>query len=112
MEFVLGTTLAQDDRDDLQQRTTRLFLLDFGQCELVDLSGETNEVYQAFKGAMITGDNQCFIPNVRNTQLWWHFSGAYIEAAQSIIQHKGLDTKFSASEFLQEYEEYAEDFLV
>jgi hypothetical protein len=66
VEFVLGshtTNLPGDEGDNFQQRAIGLYLLDFGQCEHVDLAEDAEDVYQAFKGAMVTGDNQLFIPN-------------------------------------------------
>jgi hypothetical protein len=61
---------------------------------------------------MVTGDNQLFIPSVRNSRLWEHFSVGYTQAAETIICVKGLGGEFSAQNFLRRYEEYAEDFLI
>jgi len=33
-------------------------------------------------------------------------------AAQVILREKGMEKKFSIEDFMEEYEEYAEDFLV
>ncbi|KAM7204833.1 hypothetical protein V8F33_001422 [Rhypophila sp. PSN 637] len=96
-----------------QHRETKLFLLDFGQCDGVDLlEDDTEDVYQAFKGAMVTGDNQLFIPHLKKTpELWAAFRKGYLMAGQLIIEKRGLGSKFSVEGFLGEYEEYAEDFL-
>lgn len=69
-------------------------------------------VYQAFKGAMVTGDNQCFIPHYsRSPVLFATFRQGYIEAGNIILSDKKLKNKFNIEDFMQEYEEYAEDFL-
>jgi hypothetical protein len=73
VEFVLGTSLVShpgnkgDDDSELQHRAVGLYLLDFGQCDLVDLAQDPRDVFQAFKGAMVTGDNQLFIPHYRKS---------------------------------------------
>ncbi|KAF7562978.1 hypothetical protein G7046_g1153 [Stylonectria norvegica] len=118
VEFVFGTSLApghgdgnEDEDEGLQHRAVGLYLLDFGQCESVDLFQDPEVVYQAFKGAMITGDNQLFIPHYRvNPATYTAFKMAYIHASQNILISRNL-TKFNAKEFMTEYEEYAEDFL-
>jgi len=76
------------------------------------LAEEPDVVYRAFKGAMVTGDYQLFIPSVGNSLLWKHFSEGYMQASEPIIHMKGLSSSFSAQDFLREYEEYAEDFLI
>ncbi|KGO42792.1 hypothetical protein PEX1_084630 [Penicillium expansum] len=116
VEFVLGTsaTAAQgtDHAPNFQHRAVQLYLLDFGQCEVVDLTQDPDVVYQAFKGAMVTGDNQRFIPHYsRSPALFATFRQGYIEAGNIILSDKKLDTKFNMEDFMQEYEEYAEDFL-
>ncbi|KAJ5462150.1 hypothetical protein N7530_010355 [Penicillium desertorum] len=116
VEFVLGTsaTAAQgtNHAPDLQSRAVQLYLLDFGQCEAVDLAQDPDVVYQAFKGAMVTGDNQSFIPHyLRSPAMFATFRQGYIEAGNMILSDKKLQNKFSMVAFMQEYEEYAEDFL-
>ncbi|KAK5998472.1 hypothetical protein PT974_00851 [Cladobotryum mycophilum] len=53
VEFVLGTSAASGESANTspgpQHRIVKLWLLDFGQCEPVDLSQDTEVVYQAFK---------------------------------------------------------------
>ncbi|CAG8044278.1 unnamed protein product [Penicillium nalgiovense] len=92
-----------------------LYLLDFGQCEAVDLAQNPDVVYQAFKGAMVIGDNQHFIPHYsRSPALFATFRQGYIEAGNIILSDRGLKTKFNMEDFMkeyEEYEEYAEDFL-
>lgn len=112
-EFVLGSTAIQDSgASDFQHRETGLYLLDFGQCVSVDLAQPQQVVYQAFKGAMVTGDNQKFIPHYgRTPELFREFREGYMESGQIILQDKGLDHQFDMKEFMDEYEEYAEDFL-
>ncbi|KAM7189249.1 hypothetical protein V8F20_010253, partial [Naviculisporaceae sp. PSN 640] len=115
VEFVLGTSVTNNDDSTasyLQHRAVGYYLLDFGQCDLVDLSGDVEDVYQAFKGAMVTGDNQLFIPYyAKSKSLFAAFKAGYISAGESILAAKGLSDKFSIEDFMREYEEYAEDFL-
>jgi hypothetical protein len=117
VEFVLGTTVTEaqepdDHGPDLQHRKVQMYLLDFGQCEAVDLSQDPDIVYQAFKGAMVTGDNQWFIPHYsRSSALYATFRQGYIEAGNVILSEKQLKNKYNMEDFMQEYEEYAEDFL-
>jgi hypothetical protein len=116
VEFVLGTSAAAaqgtNHAPDLQSRAVQLYLLDFGQCEAVDLAQDPDVVYQAFKGAMVTGDNQSFIPHyLRSPAMFATFRQGYIEAGNMILSDKKLQNKFSMEAFMQEYEEYAEDFL-
>ena len=115
VEFVLGTSTVLglgDDDFDLQHRAVGFYLLDFGQCDLVDLSQAPEDVYQAFKGAMVTGDNQLFIPHYRKSPaIFAVFKEAYTKAGQFILKEKKLDMKFKMEDFMREYEEYAEDFL-
>ncbi|KAK4442730.1 hypothetical protein QBC34DRAFT_443925 [Podospora aff. communis PSN243] len=116
VEFVLGTSALEDESQGgalgLQHRAVGFYLLDFGQCDAVDLEDEKDDVYQAFKGAMVTGDNQLFIPHFqRSRDIFESFRGGYIAAAEVIMDEKGIKNKFDAVEFMREYEEYAEDFL-
>jgi hypothetical protein len=115
VEFVLGTSAVQgrgDEAFDFQHRAVGFYLLDFGQCELIDLSEDPDVAYQAFKGAMVTGDNQLFIPHYQKSpELFAAFKKAYIEAGQAILVDKELEMKFNMEQFMKEYEEYAEDFL-
>lgn len=116
VEFVLGTSATEaqgeDYRPELQHRAVKLYLLDFGQCEAVDLTQDPDIVYQAFKGAMVTGDNQRFIPHYsRSPALFATFRQGYIEAGNIILSDKKLKDKFNIEDFMQEYEEYAEDFV-
>lgn len=113
VEFVLGTSAMQAQRLNFQQRAVGLYLLDFGQCDSVDLAGDVDAVYQAFKGAMVTGDNQLFIPHCQKSpELFKAFKIAYMDAAETILKDKKMNTKFDMEEFMEQYEEYAEDFLV
>jgi hypothetical protein len=117
VEFVLGTSTIEAPRTvvespDFQHRAVSLYLLDFGQCEAVDLTQDCDVVYQAFKGAMVTGDNQRFIPHYsRSLGLFAVFRKGYMDAGNAILSQKQLSNKFSMVDFMQEYEEYAEDFL-
>lgn len=118
VEFVLGTsaldppTSGSEEAIDFQQRAINFYLLDFGQCDEMDMAADKASVYQAFKGAMVTGDNQLFIPNcIRTPELFNSFKSAYIYACNIIVQDRGWQDKFNAEEFMAEYEEYAEDFL-
>lgn len=117
VEFVLGTSAlelrkAPVDPPDLQHRAVGLFLLDFGQCESVDLTQDCDVVYQAFKGAMVTGDNQSFIPHSStNPELFASFKKGYIDAGNVILRDKNLSDRFSMEDFMQEYEEYAQDLV-
>ncbi|KAJ5788945.1 uncharacterized protein N7518_005956 [Penicillium psychrosexuale] len=116
VEFVLGTSaIAPEGRyhePDFQHRAVQLYLLDFGQCETVDLTQDPDIVYQAFKGAMVTGDNQRFIPHyLKSPELFAIFRKGYTEAGNRILLDKRLEDKFNMEDFMQQYEEYAEDFL-
>jgi hypothetical protein len=75
----------------------------------VNLYEPTDVVYQAFSGAMVTGDNQLFIPSVRDRRLWQNFSHGYTQATEKIIYKRGMGGRFSAKAFLEFYEEYAKD---
>lgn len=117
VEFVLGTSATTQTADqmaqlDFQHRAVGLYLLDFGQCQAVDLlNADEEEVYQQFRAAMIMGDNQLFIPHYRETGLFRVFSHAYKSAAGFILKERGLDKKFNVEDFFEMYVEYAEDFL-
>ncbi|KAH7176496.1 hypothetical protein EDB81DRAFT_897786 [Dactylonectria macrodidyma] len=113
VEFVLGSSVIEDNgSSDFHHRKTGIYLLDFGQCVSVDFAQPSHVVYQAFKGAMVTGDNQKFIPHYnRSPELFREFIEGYMEAAQIILMDKGLDNQFNVKDFMDEYEEYAEDFL-
>lgn len=71
VEFVFGTfaleTGEEQLRPDFQRRAIRLFLLDFRQCESVDLTEDPQTVYQAFKGAMVMSDNQVLFHTSQTT---------------------------------------------
>lgn len=116
VEFVLGTSATEaqgeDYRPEFQHRAIKLYLLDFGQCEAVDLTQDSDVVYQAFNGAMVIGDNQRFIPHYsRSLALFATFRQGYIEAGNIILSDKKLNNMFNIEDFMQEYEEYAEDFV-
>ncbi|KAK3944283.1 hypothetical protein QBC46DRAFT_374899 [Diplogelasinospora grovesii] len=115
VEFVLGTSAVKGQGDEafgFQHRAVGFYLLDFGQCDLVDLSDDVDVVYQAFKGAMVTGDNQLFIPHFeKSREMFAAFREGYIGAGQTILEEKKLEKKFNVEDFMREYEEYAEDFL-
>jgi hypothetical protein len=117
VEFVLGTSAlnrpaARIDRSNVQHRAIGLYLLDFGQCEAVELTQDCDVVYQEFKGAMVMGDNQLFIPHVsKSPELFASFKKGYIDAGNVILSDKKLNDKFSMEDFMQEYEEYAEAFV-
>lgn len=117
VEFVLGTSLSyapgyRGEAPSLQHRAVGLYLLDFGQCEAVDLTQDCDVVYQAFKGAMVTGDNQHFIPHSStNPALFAAFKKGYIDAGNVILEDRELSGRFSMDDFMKEYEEYAEDLV-
>lgn len=116
VEFVLGTESLPTEfppHSDLQRRAVGFYLLDFGQCDMLDLkSADSRTVYQSFKGAMVTGDNQLFIPNcLNNPELFKSFKQAYIHAADEILLDIDLVDRYNIRQFMSEYEEYAEDFL-
>lgn len=79
---------------------------------MVDLNEEPEHVYQLFKGAMVTGDNQSFIPHyATDPELFAAFKMSYIETGKIILSEKQLSHVFSMEDFFREYAEYAEDFL-
>ncbi|KAB5578802.1 hypothetical protein GE09DRAFT_1281098 [Coniochaeta sp. 2T2.1] len=66
----------------------------------------------AFKGAIVTGDNQLFIPHYgKSPELYAAFKDGYMDAGQAILKIWGMESKFNMEDFMKEYEEYAEDFL-
>ncbi|CAG8923122.1 unnamed protein product [Penicillium salamii] len=88
IEFVFGTTDEQrpsENPSDFQSRAVCLFLLDFGQCDIVDLSQECKTVHWAFKG----------------------WSPGYSAAGTTVFADKRLHSKFDMKVFMQQYEEYA-----
>ncbi|EJP69005.1 uncharacterized protein BBA_02040 [Beauveria bassiana ARSEF 2860] len=112
VEFVLGTRLQSQTAEFVQEREVGLFLLDFGQCDAVDLRDEPAIVYQAFKGAMMTGDNQLFIPNlVQRPDLYSSFKEGYVRTGENVLKQRHMDQVFNVEAFIAEYEEYAQDFL-
>lgn len=115
VEFVLGTSTLEQSKistAEVQHRAVGLYLLDFGQCEAVDLTQERDDIYQAFKGAMVTGDNQLFIPHAStNPALLEIFKKGYVDAGNIIISDRQLNGRFSVEDFIEEYEEYAEDLV-
>ena len=116
VEFVFGTSALGPTENSanpgFQHRAIGAFLLDFGQCEMVDLNEEPENVYQSFKGAMVTGDNQSFIPHyATDPELFNAFKMSYIETGKKLLSEKQLSNVFSIEDFFGEYEEYAEDFL-
>jgi hypothetical protein len=117
VEFVLGSSTIKGKNTagetlDFQHRSIGLFLLDFGQCDLVDFSDAEDVIYQSLKGAMVTGDNQLFIPHYKKTpELFSAFKEGYMNAGNIILEEKNMEMKFSMERFMAEYEEYAEDFL-
>ncbi|KAI9150217.1 hypothetical protein HJFPF1_09974 [Paramyrothecium foliicola] len=99
VEFVLGTTLGSTGQ--LQNRAVHLWLLDFGQCEFVDVEAKNRGIYQWFHGALVTGDNQWFIPHCkRDKVLFKEFRDGYIEAGNIILVARGLADRFNMEEFM------------
>ncbi|XWW93003.1 hypothetical protein V2A60_000931 [Cordyceps javanica] len=112
VEFVLGTRLLSQTPECVQERQVGLFLLDFGQCDAVDLVAEPAAARQHFKGAMVTGDNQLFIPNlVQRPDLYRSFKKGYVRAGRHVLSQRATGQALDVETFLEEYEEYAEDFL-
>ncbi|KAI0525369.1 hypothetical protein F5B22DRAFT_335952 [Xylaria bambusicola] len=110
VEFVLGTsTISTTANSDFQHRAIHLYLLDFGQCETVDMEADPEEVFQSLKGSMVLQQNQLYLPHpVRSTHLYQAWKSAYLSTAHEIISNEGLS--FDPEKFCQEYEEYLEDF--
>ncbi|KAK3314543.1 hypothetical protein B0H66DRAFT_627104 [Apodospora peruviana] len=103
VEFVLGSSATRGRGDgtlDLQYWPIGLFLLDFGQCDRVNFSDDVDDVYQAFKGAM------------KSPEVYAAFKEVYMGAGQTILEQRNLENKFHLEDFMREYEEYAEDFLL
>ncbi|KAI6778314.1 uncharacterized protein J7T54_005830 [Emericellopsis cladophorae] len=115
VELVLGSSLATvpGRQQRFQQRKIGLFLIDYGQCDEVDMSKPAEEVYQAFRSAMVTGDNGCFIPNPRHRpQLFRLFKNTYSTTAKQILEESSFEKeKFDIDKFMKLYQEYVEDFL-
>ncbi|CAG9986754.1 unnamed protein product [Clonostachys byssicola] len=120
VEFVLGTLMTNTKAPpstkaptNFQERAVRLCLLDFGQCQAVNMNRDAEDVYRSFYGALVLGDNQWFIPHChRDKELFRHFRNGYVEAGNAILKVKGWVGKFDMEDFMDGYEEYAEDFLV
>ncbi|KAK5631147.1 hypothetical protein RRF57_006862 [Xylaria bambusicola] len=107
VEFVLGTSTTANN--NFQQRAIHLYLLDFGQCENVDMEEEEEDVFQTLKGSMVLQQNQLYLPHPRrSTALYQAWESAYLSTAREIIMNEGLP--FDPEKFCQEYEEYLEDF--
>lgn len=115
IEFVLGSSLAAIPGRDprFQHRKIGLYLIDFGQCDRVDMGRSAGEVYQSFRGAMVTGDNACFIPNPRHTkELFRIFKDSYSTTAKQILEESSFEKgKFDIDELMVLYQEYVEDLL-
>lgn len=68
------------------------------------------EVFQAFKGAMVTGDNACFIPSIyRSPQLFETFTDSYAKTTKHVLQNQS-GSRFDIDQFVKDFREYAEDF--
>ncbi|KAJ5720198.1 hypothetical protein N7493_007076 [Penicillium malachiteum] len=110
VELVLGSAATGSSSPDFQHREIRLDLLDFGQCTMVDFDQDPDIIYQPFKGAMVTGDNQDFIPRPTSPALFTAFKEGYLETGNLVLAQK-KETRLDLQEFISQYEEYAEDFL-
>lgn len=109
VEFVLGTSASGSAYHCLQDRAVHMYLLDFGQCDTVDLSEDQDDIFQAFKGSMVLQQNQIYLPHPRRSAaLYKSWKAAYISTAREVIRHERLP--FDPVEFIKEYEEYLEDF--
>ncbi|KAI0103671.1 hypothetical protein GGR51DRAFT_524031 [Nemania sp. FL0031] len=107
VEFVLGTSTSTNS--DFQHREVHMYLLDFGQCDTVNMSEDQDDIFQAFKGSMVLQQNQIYLPHPRrSTVLYQEWKLAYLSTSRKIISLEGLT--FDPEEFLAEYEEYLEDF--
>ncbi|KAI3330417.1 hypothetical protein F4824DRAFT_515629 [Ustulina deusta] len=107
VEFVLGTSASGPD--DFQSRETHLYLLDFGQCEAVNMDEDQDDIFQALKGSMVLRQNQLYLPHPkRSARLYRAWKSAYLRTAHKIIRSECLP--FDPKEFCQAYEEYLEDF--
>jgi len=118
VKFVLGTSVVSDTRGiskgEWQARKVELWLLDFGDCSMLDLQGDgikVQDVYLAFWGAMVAGENELSIPH-EHEKVFGVFKEAYLRVANMIIEEKSssssrkLSGKFDAKEFLRGFEEY------
>lgn len=106
VEFVLGTSNTANT--DFQRRAVHMYLLDFGQCDTIDMSEDQDDIFQAFKGSMVLQQNQIYLPHPkRSAELYEAWKLAYLGASWRIILNEGLP--FDPEEFLREYEEYLED---
>lgn len=71
--------------------------------EVVVLSQDSDVVYQAFKDAMVTGDNRLFIPKSQSTpNLFAEFRSGYSEARDIILAERGLKGRIDIGEFMRE----------
>ncbi|KAI1383540.1 uncharacterized protein F4822DRAFT_434652 [Hypoxylon trugodes] len=107
VEFVLGTSASGDY--DSQHRKVHMYLLDFGQCDEADMNGEKEDIFQTFKGSMVLQQNQPYLSHPRRrAALYQAWRSAYLSIARYVIERERL--LFDSEEFVNEYEEYLEDF--
>lgn len=95
-----------------QARKVGFYLLDFGQCDTVDLGEDSEDaldVYLAFLAAMSTGDNALYIP--QEEELFGVFKGAYLRVADMIIKDRRLGRKFDAEELTRGFKKDRGGFL-
>ncbi|KAI1261840.1 hypothetical protein F5Y18DRAFT_419394 [Xylariaceae sp. FL1019] len=86
----IGWTSALQSNNDFRRRGIHLYLLDFGQCDTVDMAQDQGDIFQSFKVAMHA----------------WKMP--YLRAYREVIQMEGL--LFDHEQFLDEYEEDLEEF--
>ncbi|KAI1180332.1 hypothetical protein F4777DRAFT_598266 [Nemania sp. FL0916] len=109
VEFVLGTSTSTNPNDTVQERDVHMYLLDFGQCDTVDMNGDQDDIFQAFKGSMVLQQNQIYLPHPKkSTEIYRLWKSAYLSTAKKIVHEEGLP--FDPEEFLSQYEDYLEDF--
>ncbi|KAI1764538.1 hypothetical protein GGR53DRAFT_530386 [Hypoxylon sp. FL1150] len=105
VEFVFGTSTSPSNNN--RYRGVHMYLLDFGQCDSVNMKGNKEDVFQALKGSMVLHQNQIYLPHPsRNTELYQAWKSAYLSTSRKIIRREGLS--FDPEEFLYGYEEYLE----
>lgn len=116
VEFVLGSSAipSQEHHPAFQRRAVGFFLLDFGQCEAMDLPRMLPWSTRPSKVPWFRGTISCSFPTAGRAPGCLQHSRRRIwrRGTYTILQDKNPGEKFNMGDFMMEYEEYAEDFLL
>jgi hypothetical protein len=82
VKFVLGTSISKTE-NDIQHRAVHMYLLDFGQCDEVNMDEDQDDLFQALKGSMALEQNQLYLPHPKHSPaLYEAWKTAYLELNQ------------------------------